>query len=274
MHIDTTRRILHIDGLAELIAEARDSARFTEKMSAGYAPRNGEPTAELAMRGCDASAARAAALIDQFADEIATVTWADEATVAGCYPVVAEFLAGEPECMRLPSLVASDAAPLSVYVDITSSWTVEPDALERRGAAIMALVQALSAHRPVTLQIGMLAQFKGEYGKTSGVRVCINTSPLDVASTAFAMSDASFARRIMYGAAHKHDFYFSPFPDFVMSCRRDLHGEECKAAFAEALGLAGDVLIVPPILDDDKLAADPVAWLKTTLAKYAQRQQF
>ncbi len=275
MYIDKDHDVVHYESLTELLDDAHDSTFFRQAETKDFAPRDGQSTEDLARRGCNEAAARAAALVEEFSDEIAAYSWADEPTVAGCYPVVAEFLSGDPECMRLPTLRASEAEPLTLVVDLTSRWDIQPHTLERRGAAVMALVQSLSAQRPVTLKIGFLCRNPKQSGRrqTAGVLVDIETSPLDLATTAFAMSDASFIRRLIYGAADKYSLYDNMFPSYLKDFGADATNPGYVSRCIEALGLTGEVLYLPPLIQKaQEVTNNPVSWLKKQLERYGQRQ--
>ena len=76
------------------------------------------------------------------------------AAEAGHVPNVPAFIAGHPPSMRRRAKREHDAAPVPVYVDLFLSAAFNADAAMARGAAVLALVRVLAAHRAVTLYVG------------------------------------------------------------------------------------------------------------------------
>lgn len=71
----------------------------------------------------------------------------------GAYPCVPEYLAGEHFSMRAKVMVESDAAPITVWVELGLSQSFTQEQAERRAAAIAALLMKLSETRPVEAKI-------------------------------------------------------------------------------------------------------------------------
>ena len=201
---DSINRV-RFDSLTELADYAEKHCAGTSSMSENargrraefYGTTTGHQCLRNLRKGNDSNVAEAQRLLDQFSADLELSQVQDEPTVAGCYPVVAEFLSGDPECMRLPSPVGSDSAPLSVFVDLTCSGGIRHDLMRRRGIAVLAAVMALSARRPITLEVGcVMGAYRDAPGLNPGENVSIisavlDTSPLDLATAAWCLSDVA-----------------------------------------------------------------------------------
>jgi hypothetical protein len=117
--------------------------------------------------------------------------------VAGGVPCVPRFLSGHPAAMMSRRRVESDQGPITIVFDATVSAGVENKAIERRGAATLAVLRALSISRPVQLLIG--TGIKVGYGqgkKDQQIAVIkIDSSPLDLARAAWFLQSPSLLRR-------------------------------------------------------------------------------
>jgi hypothetical protein len=188
--------------------------------------------------------------------------WRNVDDVVGALPNVPAFLAGHPQCMRRRQRVASETAPLSIYLDLGSSNTISHVLIERRGLVLLALIRLLVEHRPVELWVGSSIGATG-YASTTCWR--IDTSPLDLARAAYHISATAMSRRFGYGVSTAES------------------GRRWNSAFAMGNHAAqvshlrnrvpqlfsGDTMFVPPIYDTgNEMVTNPVAWLKRTMAQY------
>jgi hypothetical protein len=76
--------------------------------------------------------------------------WQIVPAVAGGAPNVAAALAGHPLAMRRRQRLTSDQAPLAIIVDVASSAGISTRNLEKRGAAVLALVRSREHQRRFT----------------------------------------------------------------------------------------------------------------------------
>lgn len=286
---DDSRNRIRFDSLPEFVTwlKANDtgSYRMTAKDKHFFGDTSGPQALHFAACGNDANVPEAQRLLDQFSAELETLAWQDEPTVAGCYPIVAEFLAGEPECMRLPTLVGSEAAPLSVFVDLTCSGGVTPAEIKTRGIAVLAAVMALSAVRPVTLEVGCVMgttakgapkALKGE--RVSMVSVVLDTAPLDLSTAAWMLSDVAAARRLMYSVSEiLHDFSGN-WPT-LKGAEHGASGSEAYAARVRTLlDLPGDTLYVPAVSSFEfgnarDIFDNPIKWAERTVQQFGRSIQ-
>jgi hypothetical protein len=219
--------------------------------------------------GKDNCVVAAEKLISSFDMQILTDGWEDTPSVAGCYPCVPDALMGEPECMREPVAVESTHSPLTIVVDLICSATFSAEQMAKRGSAIMAFVMAMSAMRPVTLKLCSTncGPSQSDGNAYSIVSVDIATSPLDLATTAYMISDVSFVRHLFYAYQQEHLGSKLKWPS--------INGYSCTSeAFAEGvkkyLDIDGDWVYIPPAWAgnyDNDLLNNPAVWVKRMLEK-------
>lgn len=125
------------------------------------------------------------ALIEQFATQIwPTIEntqriW--QHSVAGGYPDVGAFLAGDPECMYVQSPEPTETSPLHVFVSLSSAGGIDAQTIARYGAAIAVFAQAMSNIRQTTITLYSPLYSGHRYGDVSVFSVDIATSPLNLA---------------------------------------------------------------------------------------------
>ena len=183
--------------------------------------------------------------------------------VCGNVPNVPAVLAGAPATMRRRVKLHADAAPIAIIVDLTTSGSIEADAIEKRGAAILALTRVLAARRPVELWAGAIV---GADSDQNGVAMFtrIDTAPLDLARAAFAMISPAFTRQMLYSLARGAYGFEGRWP-------YGNSGDASRLFLADimrpALPHVADVLAIPAAHYDDKISANPESWIESTLAR-------
>lgn len=181
--------------------------------------------------------------------------------VTGALPDVQAYLAGHPLAMRRRVSINDTASPLAIIVDLSSSQGVRVPALEKRGAAILALVRIMSARRPVELWAGCALDANG--GRNASVCLArIDTAPLDLARAAFVLVGASFPRHICYGLGKGLDGFSGGWPYGSHTISRTMLRDMIAPAFPHV----SDMLCVPAAHVDDKIHKDPEAWIESRLA--------
>lgn len=243
--------ILRFASVAALAREtaARDALNTYQDRSGPrwYNNETGAETLAFCDRGDDRLVAEAERLIEQLSASIELPDMAWQSDVCGAYPVVAEFLSGNPDCMRRRAACERELAPISIYVDVASSWQVTADMLQRRGVAILALVMGLSRVRPVDLSVvSTLGMQRGEGAHV--VVAPINTRPIDLASACYALTSSGFSRRICLGIAKATGGHTGKWPD--------------PAAVPAMLGVGASDLFIKNAHVDDAMLVNPVAWVQ------------
>lgn len=220
-------------------------------------------------------------------------SWRDVWTrdVAGAFPDVPSYLAGDPECMfrRLPQ--NQENHPVKVVVCLTSSGAVNNSILIRRGVAVLALSMALQAIRGCQLYVcGMLGpsgvslNHSDPHAKElgGGVALCrIPSDPLSLTEACFALCDGGFGRGIMNNLAANHgtggtlpdDGGFTPWTSrFGFWPRRFNYNNPTPFMnkLRDLLGFEEDAVMVAPALysDGDLTVKDPITWVRQKLVRY------
>lgn len=203
--------------------------------------------------------------LSQIEDQVPTSRgWRNIDDVVGSVPNIPAFLAGHPQHMRRRVRVAKETAPLSIYMDLTSSAAIDAKEVTQRGVVLLALTRLLVEHRPVELWVGTSKGTGSWGGATSGtVAWRIDTAPLDLARAAYHIGASAMARGFGYGvdnAIHKTGGHW-PFGN------HGLHIQTAKARLAAVMGNS-EILYIPPIHYADDMVKKPVEWLKRTMAQY------
>jgi len=210
------------------------------------------------------------ALLAKLEDQLPhTRKFQTQRSLTGGLVCVPEFLSGQPECMRLRRRMDRNDAPVTIFMDLTSSAMVNADALLRRGTAILALARALCEHRVVELW-GGIALGDGLGGNrtqawSSTVAWRIDTNPLDLARAAFLLSAPAMARGIGYGigpacGGHKTWTGNWSFGNHTLHVRTQ--ADRLRAAMGTS-----ELLLIPPIFGTDPLVTDPLGWITRELAR-------
>jgi len=284
---DSINRV-RFDSLTELADHAERHFATGDSMSrdargkraAFFGTTTGAQCLRNLRKGDDRNVAEAQRLLDQFSADLELAQVQDEPTVAGCYPVVAEFLAGEPECMRLPSPVGSESAPLSVFVDLTCSAGIHHGQMRQRGIAVLAAVMALSARRPITLEIGcVMGASRHAAGLKSGedvsiISVVLDTSPLDLATAAWCLSDVAMARRVMYGASRYFHSMTGDWASLEGAQYAAVQSEPYCQRVRELLDLPGDTLYLPAVSNAEsgnhaEVFRNPIKWCESIVQQFS-----
>jgi hypothetical protein len=118
--------------------------------------------------------------------------------VAGGVANVPAFLAGHPMAMRQRRRVDSALGPLTVLVDVTTSAHISEETIERRGIAVLALIRALAAVRPIDLHLVFAARANDAEYEPRNVcfTVKLDSAPLDLGRACFALTNPAMQRRI------------------------------------------------------------------------------
>jgi hypothetical protein len=278
MQKSSTQKVIRFDDSTDLAAHIkRNNIEYHDDNASWFGNITHSQALTMATKGDDSQVAAAEALMEKFSAEIETSQYSDEPSVAGCYACVPEALMGEPECMRVPELVGSESAPLSIYVDITSSATISADQIRKRGVAVLAAVMALSATRPISLHV--ITVMGGGKANSDGdefniVDVTIPTAPLDLATAAFALCHVGFARRLFYAVAMKEFKFDGSWPSFKGVPYADSRCEAYGAKVRKYLEIDGDVLLIPPAnAAEPEIYTVPETWVRKQLEKFGSRAE-
>lgn len=195
--------------------------------------------------------------------------------VAGAFPDVPAFLAGQPDCMVRRVQTISERAPLCVWVDVSSSGNIDVDTLTQRGIAALALVmQLIRQGRAVELMT--FTSLNGRKGNQSVICCRMITAPIDIASVSYCLTSSGFSRSLCYGLArHLNQFDGTWSNNYVRTGTWKERLQGCKNTLA---GLVADNdIILPAPYGADKTSTEPhgllfknpAAWVNACLAQIA-----
>ena len=206
-------------------------------------------------------------LMSQLDLQIETQRKVWEPNVAGAFCCVPDVLAGRPTNMRRMMHTVDEANPISIFVDIGSTVSVDAATLRKRGTVILALVTALSRIRPTSLF--QLHAGSGKDGQTITASQ-INTNPLDLATACYVLTSAGFARRLVYGLAEKLNGYDGNWPrGFSTSCQEQYY----DGLKPQLVRDPENCLIVPKALINDELLHQPVEWITQQIKRFTQQAE-
>lgn len=219
-----------------------------------------------AIDGDLAPVAEADKLLENFTDEtFPTRGHQTRMDVVGSLPNIPAYLAGHPLNMRCKRRVTHDSAPLAIVADGTTSAGISSRAMQRRGMAILAFVQAIATRRPIELWVGA-GLGAGPREASNGIwAFCkIETAPLDLAHAAPAMAYSMFTRGIAYGAAEAYTHCHGGWPYNDYGTSQTCFGDIVRGMLPHI----DEFVAIPGIASDDELVSNPVAWIKRALQKY------
>lgn len=185
---------------------------------------------------------------------------------AGSVPNVPAYLAGSPASMLRRSRELSSRAPVAVVVDLVSSGAISARLLEKRGAAILAFVRAISMQRPVELWAANYLQ--ANQTNASLILARIETAPLDLARAAFILGSAAYSRGLLYEYARKHHAFNGAWP-FANEKTRATIGDAARLALPHITDI---VAIEAPYGTDDSFT-NPEKWIADQLAALDAMEQ-
>jgi hypothetical protein len=249
------------------------SAKIKNWSSGSWYGNHSKQTALRALTLGDESLVKASdELLAKLEDKLPhTRKWQSQRALTGGLVCVPEFLTGQPECMRIRRRMDRNDAPVTIFMDLTSSAMIRGEDLLKRGTAILALARALCEHRVVELWGGIAlgdgSGYRSDSGKawSSTFAWRIDTTPLDVARAAFLLSAPAMARGIGYELAPTLGGHKSWSGNWPFGAH-DLHVRTQSARLRAAMG-AAEMLVVPPIYGTDPLVTDPLGWITRELER-------
>jgi hypothetical protein len=199
--------------------------------------------------------------------------WTDDVT--GAFPNIPAYISGQPLNMRQRVKAQIDSAPLAIMVDLGISAAISAAQVRNRGAAILALVRALSAHRPIELwamDFGSADDSSSSslhFGHASSNCVCvaakIETSPLDLSSACYALTHPAFVRNVLFGLEEKYHDFRGGWP---FRLNRALTRHEMEVLCAPMWPHVSETLALPGLHVADESMTNPEAWLRRQLSEH------
>lgn len=257
--------IEHYDSLTEFLDAAPKPGSSLADEREMYWPELGtyKDAFEKTLTGDARNVRKAEALLDRIEASgiLGDVRPAWVRDVAGDFPCVPSYLAGDPMAMHRRAMVASESAtgPINIYVDAISEWSIGENALRERGVAVLALVLALQRTRPVDLWLicGMDG-FGAKSGKRQLVTPCIRleTRPLDLQTLSYIIPSAAFARLLCYAWGRDENRGFSGRFAFGQPPTHGLYRSGMRAALE-----CNERDLIVYGSDVDVISKDPIKWI-------------
>jgi len=200
----------------------------------------------------------------QFENTIETPRLSWSPSVAGGICVVPEYLAGVPSHMRIRTKVPTNNAPITIIVGTASSGSINRQIFLKRGITILSLVMLLARFRAISLHIMDPGYGTDKDGETV-IMAKVNTTPLDLATAAYVLTEIAFTRTVMYGI------------EFQITGRitwPQNYGSEYYHKLALRMGLnPSDTLVIRDAYAGDTLITKPVEWVKQQIAFFIGQQE-
>ena len=230
---------------------------------------------DLCLTGDESAVAASDVLLSKMEEHIlmpsTRALWTDD--VAGAFPNIPAYISGQPLNMRTRTKHQIDSAPLAIMVDLGISAAISAEQVRNRGTAILALVRALSAHRPIELwamDFGAADEQSAGWSSTNRtncviVAARIETSPLDLSTACYALTHPAFVRQVLFSLESKYHGFLGGWP---FSVNRALSRHEMEVLCAPMWPHVSETLALPGLHVADQSMRDPEAWLKRQLAEH------
>lgn len=179
------------------------------------------------------------------------------ADVAGCAPIVPAAIAGLPDNMlRLEKQPVSDT-PLRIFVSCMFSAMSSDEFIAQRGVAICALLETLTAKRPVELWLYVDLDAQNSRGFASPI-VRVESMPLDQSAITAALVSPAFGRLMCQSWCYRHAHYQGGW-----AWGADPENKRAQELTRAELGAAPQDLVIfgGHIKSKDVILTDPAAWV-------------
>lgn len=200
------------------------------------------------------------ALVDKVQCELPSTQDVWTPDVAGVCPIVPAAIAGLPDNMLRLDQQETSGVPLRIFVSLCLSGGCDNHVIRKRGIAINALLQALSARRPTEL---MLFGDMGGRGYLVTPVIRIQSMPLDQSTLTGALTDEQFLRQLLFAFAHANSNWHGGWAWDTPPNYGDAHKRTRAAMGANS----EDLLILGAYLSEsDLIIRDPLAWVQQQVA--------
>lgn len=186
-------------------------------------------------------------------------------SIAGAFPNVPAFLAGENECMFNLGCDVSETAPIKVIIGLTSSRGVDERDLRKRGAAILALVMKLAEVGPV--EAWAYIELDRDSREANLIMVRINTAPINLSVANYMLSHAAFTRGLGYHYLYKHHRTNGKW------AFNSHNSEDRLNRLKFAMGVTDNDIVIGSAFINDEIIKNPIKYINQTLAKVAEHTQ-
>jgi hypothetical protein len=194
--------------------------------------------------------------------------------IAGAFPDVPAFCAGEPMCMSRLVNQVSDTRPVRIFVGMASSCTFDAKQLAKRGALVSALALQLSKTRSVdvyAINSGRKEFSRGNLaGQSFDWSVLVKLpKPVSASDLSYWLCHQASVRGLLYACERAFSGELS-WPRLLLPYD-DYSTPEAIRAQAELWGATDSDIVVPfpfsASTAQSEMMIKPEVWLKNTLAR-------
>jgi hypothetical protein len=194
--------------------------------------------------------------------------------IAGAFPDVPAFLAGDPTCMRRMVNQVSDTRPIRIFVGMASSCTFNAEQLAKRGALVSALALQLSKTRTVDVFAINSGRKQFEKGSLAGQSfdwsVLVKLpKPVSASDLSYWLCHQASVRGLLYSVERAFSGPLS-WPS-KLSAFGDYSTPAAIAAHGELWGANESDIVIPfpfsASTAQSEMMLKPEVWLKNTLAR-------
>lgn len=177
------------------------------------------------------------------------------------------YMAGEPDCLYGNTYTESDSAPVRMYIDQWISSTVHPTAIEMRGIAMLALLQAVSLHRPVSMDMVLCNRYTPT-GTDIIQTVPAPTAPMNVSLASWMVASPVFVRQGIMSMTYHHGGSKRDCGIPMISAGRPWQSTQLGEWLAEQDGVQ-DFVFLPMMFDNGgwKNEEYAIRWIKDNLKR-------
>lgn len=251
---------------AYLDSGARQIARTN--MQSWYNNETPDQTLKLTELGDRTLVPKAEQLLDQLESQIEVPRKVWQASPAGSYACIPDYLRGIPTSMRRQVEIGDEHAPISILVCSSCSAGINSETMLNRGVTILALVMALARIRPISLWT--VATLHGQDTGETILSTQINTTPLDLATACYVLTSAGFCRRITYNLGTKLNNFNGSWPrNFKYSQPKPYYDYLARVLSPDPKRC----LVIGTAQLGDELLSQPLIWIKNQIQRFTSSKE-
>jgi hypothetical protein len=194
-----------------------------------------------------------------------------EADMAGAFPDVGAFIAGDPLSMRRMVHQVNDTRPIRIFVGMASSCSFTAEQLAKRGALVSALALQLAKTRSVEIFAvnagGKVIRKEGQPSKyINWVGMVRLPMPASASDLAYWICHQASVRGLLYAV----EMWFTgdlSWPTMLMEHSGNYFTAAAIAAQAKLFGAGPTDIVVPFPHGTDPAMLDPEKWMSETLRR-------
>jgi hypothetical protein len=181
--------------------------------------------------------------------------------VMGSRVLVPQYLSGSPFCMNKRTKKDVAVQHVTIYVAIAFCCDVTPEQMLKRGITILGLLEQLQA-RQISTDLYLMCDTNGMTDGDLHQLIRIESRPLDLSTSGFALSHPAFARCITYAMSAAIDGFSGQCPSSWGKMSWETYN---KSFMPKLLGMGPNDIYIQEPRHGDLLIDDPERWLNERL---------